>query len=69
MSQASLFLDEPDAAAASSEFDDLTGDGGVLKRTLFPGTGAAPPADAVALLHHSPFSLRKGCVAVTGFQT
>ena len=51
MSQASLFLDDPDAAAASAEFDDLTGDGGVLKRTLLPGTGAAPPADAVALLH------------------
>ena len=47
----SLFLDDADAAAASAEFDDLTGDGGVLKRTLFPGTGAAPPADAVALLH------------------
>ena len=51
MSQGSLFLDEPDAGAASAEFDDLTGDGGVLKRTLFPGTGATPPADAVALLH------------------
>ena len=48
---ASLFLDDADVASSSSEFDDLTGDGGVLKRTLFPGTGAAPPVDAVALLH------------------
>ena len=51
MPPASLFLEVADAAAASSNFVDLTGDGGVLKRTLFPGTGAAPPADAVALLH------------------
>ena len=60
MSQGSLFLDEPDAGAASAEFDDLTGDGGVLKRTLFPGTGAAPQAGAMTTDSHQVEVVRFG---------